>query len=276
MAKKRRTSSVSGEPSTRADLPTNKPKKIKWSEDQVKTKDSKDDNQLKKERSPDKKKSLPWKDPKKKEPATEPDQRKFKKPRNQPTDPPRLPTSTADEIDFPRGGGIQLTAYEQAEAKRDGAQEAERHLHSLEPSQPKPHSKKRTLSESKITASGKAKGKKRAQDEEPGSHIADAYRVEHLNHKRLIPGIKLAGMIIQVRPLELIVALPSHLLGHVPITEISRQYTHRLTESAEDDEGSDASSSDSDPTENALKGLDEMFTVGQWIRCSVLAAVSTI
>ncbi|KAA1103709.1 rRNA bioproteinsis protein rrp5 [Puccinia graminis f. sp. tritici] len=276
MAKKRRTSSVSGEPSTHAELPTNKPKKIKWSEDQVKTKDSKDGNKLKKERSPDKKKTLPWKDPKKKEPATEPDQRKFKKPKNQPTDPPRLPTSTADEIDFPRGGGIQLTAYEQAEAKRDGAQEAERHLHSLEPSQPKPHSKKRTLSESKTTDSGKAKGKKRAQDEEPGSHIADAYRVEHLNHKRLIPGIKLAGMIIQVRPLELIVALPSHLLGHVPITEISRQYTQRLTETAEDDEGSVASNSDSDRTENALKGLDEMFTVGQWIRCSVIKTATEI
>ncbi|WAR58673.1 hypothetical protein PtB15_10B11 [Puccinia triticina] len=274
MAKKRRNSSSGGEPFQNADLPTTKQKKIKRSGDPINLKPIKElpkGKVPKDERSPDKKKNVPSKDPIQKKIFKDQDQRNPQKIKNKSADPPLLPTSTADEIDFPRGGGIQLTAYEQAEAKRDGAQEAEQHLRSLDSStQPKPHSKKRTFSESKTTDSGKGKGKKRAQDDEASHHLADAYRVEHLNHKRLIPGIKLAGMIIQVRPLELIVALPSHLIGHVPITEISRHYTRRLTELAEEDDQSDESGSDDVQAENSLKGLDEMFTVGQWIRCSVI------
>ncbi|PLW55408.1 hypothetical protein PCANC_02313 [Puccinia coronata f. sp. avenae] len=109
------------------------------------------------------------------------------------------------------------------------------HLRSLDSlTQPKSHSNKRTFLESKTTDSGKGKGKKRARDDELSHPLAGAHRVKHLNHQRLIPGVKLGGMIIQVGPLELIVfvALPSHLIGHVPITEISCHFTDRLTEMA--------------------------------------------
>ncbi|PLW31689.1 hypothetical protein PCASD_10915 [Puccinia coronata f. sp. avenae] len=107
-----------------------------------------------------------------------------------------------------------------------------RSLHSL--TQPKSRSNKRTFLESKTTDSGKGKGKRRARDDKLSHPLAGAHCVKHLNHQRLIPGVKLAGMIIQVGPLELIVfiALPSHLIGHVPITEISCHFTDRLTEMA--------------------------------------------
>ncbi|KAH9448971.1 hypothetical protein Pst134EB_019812 [Puccinia striiformis f. sp. tritici] len=267
MAKKRRTSSVGEETSNNTESAISRTKKIKRTEDH---KQATNENTNKKESSSldkkTKKKDFPPKDTNKKQFTKDQDQKKPPKPKNNPT---FIPTSTADEIDFPRGGGIQLTAYEQAEAKRDGAQEADQQLN---PSELKPRSKKRTLSESKITDSGKGKGKKRAQDDQANSnHVVDAYRIEHLNHKRLIPGIKLAGMIIQIRPLELIVALPSHLVGHVPITEISPYYTQRLSENGEEDEDSDG-----DQSENSIKGLDEMFSVGQWIRCSVIQTTAEI
>lgn len=185
---------------------------------------------------------------------------------------PHPSTSTVNEVEFPRGGGIPLTAYELAEARRDGAHEAERNLQSLEQSSKlKSHSIKRNLSKSKNFDQTKAEGKKRARGVEPSDDVSGGHRIEHLSHKRLFPGIKLAGMIIQVRPLELIVSLPSQLVGHVPITEISSYYTRKLEELAEEEHQSqDSNDRNTDEAENSLKGLNEMFSVGQWIRCSVL------
>ncbi|KNZ60679.1 hypothetical protein VP01_151g2 [Puccinia sorghi] len=267
MANKRRTSSGAGEASN--STTTGKSKKVKRSDDHP-LKESNVSAKI----SPDKKRNSAAKDghkKKKNETTNGKDQIKTEKIK-QPAPPP-LPTSTAEEVDFPRGGGIRLTAYEQAEAKRDGAREAEQQLQALDQTKSRP--KKRTLSESQTGPSIKEKGKKRAQDDPPSNHITDAHRIEHLNHKRIIPGIKLAGMIIQVRPLELIIALPGQLVGHVPITDISSYYTERLKETVEeDDESEDSDDCDSDQTENPLQGLDAMFTVGQWIRCSVVKATA--
>ncbi|PLW31843.1 hypothetical protein PCANC_17210 [Puccinia coronata f. sp. avenae] len=291
MAKKRKNTSVNGEAAANnTDSPpaSNKTKKIKRSDQNSNNGETKlpsnADNPKKQLVSLDKhEKSVSSKDTlkKKKEDSNDQDKRKktTKTNNKKPTNPP-FPTTT-EEIDFPRGGGIHLTAYEQAEARRDGAQEAEQHLQSLtRPSEANSRPKKRTLSESKTNDSLKRKGKIRADDnDELSHHIPDAYRIEHLNHKRLIPGIKLAGMIIQVRPLELIVALPGQLVGHVPITEISSYYTERLqqtVEEEEEEESQHSSSSDSDHNPNSLKGLDEMFTVGQWIRCSVVKTTAEI
>ncbi|POV95822.1 hypothetical protein PSHT_15475, partial [Puccinia striiformis] len=112
--------------------------------------------------------------------------------------------------------------------KVDGAQEAEQQIDS---SEPKPRSKKRTLSQSKTIYAGDSQGEKRAQD------VADTHQIQDPDYERL-------------------------LIGHVPITKISSYYTQRLSGHLKEDEDGDG-----EQTGNSIKGLDKIFSVGQWIRC---------
>ncbi|KAH9471139.1 hypothetical protein Pst134EA_005048 [Puccinia striiformis f. sp. tritici] len=72
----------------------------------------------------------------------------------------------------------------------------------IDSSEPKPRSKKRTLSQSKTIYAGDSQGEKRAQD------VVDTHQIQDPDYERLVPEIKLAGMIIQILPHDLIVALP--------------------------------------------------------------------
>ncbi|KNE96328.1 hypothetical protein PSTG_10446 [Puccinia striiformis f. sp. tritici PST-78] len=117
------------------------------------------------------------------------------------------------------------------EFKVDGAQEAEQQIDS---SEPKPRSKKRTLSQSQTIYAGDSQGEKRAQD------VVDTHQIQDPDYERLVP----------------------ELIGHVPIPEISSYYTQRLSGHLKEDKDGDG-----EQTGNSIKGLDEMFSVGQWIQC---------
>lgn len=115
-----------------------------------------------------------------------------------------------------------------------------------------------------------------------------------MSYKRLLPGpTVLLVQIIAILPLELIVSLPGQLLGHVPITNISKVYTKRLEEDLEREEDSDDDDEeeeeeddddarpDNEEVENGqnaggnsnskkLPTLGDMFHVGQYLRASVV------
>ncbi|GAA6036062.1 hypothetical protein JCM8097_006594 [Rhodosporidiobolus ruineniae] len=168
-----------------------------------------------------------------------------------------------EEIDFPRGGGTGLTQVEVREAQLEGEKEAKDE-----------EDREREKDTEVIKDKGKAKRRKLeralagASIKEKNVVPKDAMRVEHLNYKRLIPGTKVLCQIVAVRPLELILSLPSQLLAHVPITNISSEFTSRL-EAA----GADSSSSDSgsDEEEDDLPALHELFHEGQWVVAAVVA-----
>ncbi|KAI9620038.1 hypothetical protein H4Q26_014020 [Puccinia striiformis f. sp. tritici PST-130] len=101
----------------------------------------------------------------------------------------------------------------------------------IDSSEPKPRSKKRTLSQSKTIYAGDSQGEKRAQD------VVDTHQIQDPDYERL-------------------------LIGHVPITKISSYYTQRLSGHLKEDEDGDG-----EQTGNSIKGLDKIFSVGQWIRC---------
>ncbi|GAA6020638.1 hypothetical protein JCM10207_007806 [Rhodosporidiobolus poonsookiae] len=167
-----------------------------------------------------------------------------------------------EEIDFVRGGGTALTQAEVREAQLEGEQEAKAE-----------EDAERTRDTEVIKDKGKAKRRKLeralagASIKEKNQLPKDAVRVEHLNYKRLIPGTKVLCQILLVRPLELIVSLPSQLVAHIPIINISSEFTARL-EAA----GGASSDEDSDEEEDDLPALHDLFHVGQWV---VAAVVST-
>ncbi|KAH9811355.1 hypothetical protein DFH28DRAFT_1085148 [Melampsora americana] len=186
------------------------------------------------------------------------------------------------EVDFPRGGGTHLTAVEVKQAGHQGKTDADQ----IFISDPKPIKEisLKTLSSKRKRPLLDAPSHHRTK---PNDHTAsqNAPRIEHLNHRRLTSGLKLAGLIIEIRPLELIVALPSQLVGHVPITEISSYYTKQLQDSTNQDEeitDSEDEQSNSDKNDDhhpgsrsdGLQGLNEIFRVGQWIRCMVINTTS--
>ena len=134
----------------------------------------------------------------------------------------------------------------------------------------------------------KSKAKRRKLERELAGAIKpknvlpkDAFRVEHLNYKRLVPTTKLLAQIIIIRPLELIVSLPNQLLGHIPITNISSEYTARLEEEGDDsseeesDEDSDEEDKEKEPKSVGLPALNELYAVGQWVSAIVVSSGST-
>ena len=62
------------------------------------------------------------------------------------------------------------------------------------------------------------------------------------------------------------------LLGHIPITNISAEYTARLEAAGEDSSSEDEAESDSDDEDKSggLPGLNKLFSEGQWLSAIVV------
>jgi rRNA biogenesis protein RRP5 len=83
-----------------------------------------------------------------------------------------------------------------------------------------------------------------------------------------VKGSLVLGTICEINLLDLAVALPNNLIGHVPITAISQSLTQRLQASAEkeeEDESDDEAEDDID--------LNSMFRIGQYVRAYVVSTI---
>lgn len=118
-----------------------------------------------------------------------------------------------------------------------------------------------------------AKGKGKAVDD--GEKKANAIRIEHLNYKRITVGMKILAQIVSIEPLALVVSLPNQLYGHVPITQITSEFTSTLESMNADELLSDEEAEGVDVrTSRALDPFD-LFRPGQYLRCVVVAAGAT-
>ncbi|KAL5519222.1 RRP5 [Sanghuangporus vaninii] len=167
-----------------------------------------------------------------------------------------------EEVDFPRGGGTSFTPVEYKSIRAEALKELNDEEVFKESGARNKPTKKR-----KSDIGSQKKGSVTQQKLK-----SMAPRVEHLNYKRIVPGMKLLCQIVAVYPFILIVSLPDQLLGHVPITHISSQLTSAL-------EAADAESlvgGDSDTEEDTLDDrgppdLTELFRTGQYVRAVVTA-----
>lgn len=158
-----------------------------------------------------------------------------------------------EEVDFPRGGGTSLTAAEVKAIQAEATQEANEEL---------------------FAASGKSHKKKSKSDAKNKASVTpkkDYIRIEHLNHKRIVPGMKLLGQIASIQPLALIVSLPNQLMGHVPITQVTTQLNNRLESMHEQEEPSETESVDDGESDSQTEVPDlfQLFHTGQYVRAVV-------
>ncbi|KAH8990141.1 nucleic acid-binding protein [Lactarius hatsudake] len=172
-------------------------------------------------------------------------------------------TIAPEEIDFPRGGGTTYTPQEVKAIRAEAIKEAEEELF-----------KENAQKTKKARRKSDAKGKGKAVDD--GEKKANAIRIEHLNYKRITVGMKILAQIVSIEPLALVVSLPNQLYGHVPITQITSEFTSALESMDADDElPSDEEVEGVDARTSRALDLFDLFRSGQYIRCVVVATGTT-
>ena len=90
--------------------------------------------------------------------------------------------------------------------------------------------------------------------------------------QRVAVGMKILCQIVSVEQLSLIVSLPNQLFGHVPITQISSEFTTLLEKIEESTDEADEESEDEDGTStqrHKLPDLADIFAPGQYLRAVV-------
>ncbi|CAN8097612.1 unnamed protein product [Discula destructiva] len=163
--------------------------------------------------------------------------------------------SAKEEEAFPRGGGSVLTPLEHKqitiEAKRDALFEEE--------SGSKPS--KKDDKDSK-----KRKRKSKEKDVAKPDRDEDAVRIEGLNYKRLVKGSLVLGQVCEINDLEISLALPNNLVGHVSITAVSTALTKRIEAAAAEEDSDKDESPDDDDID-----LKDLFELGQYLRAYVVS-----
>lgn len=165
----------------------------------------------------------------------------------------------SEEVDFPRGGGSSLTAFETKQIRAEGQREADAEAQGDK-------KKKRQLSE-RHAKKLKKNEKEAARAEARAERDKDTIRVEELSYKRLVAGTMVLGRVHTILPLHLVLSLPNNLLGHVPITEVSTTLTTALN--AEMDSDAEDKEEDEDEEKSAPELVD-IFTPGQYVAAKVL------
>ncbi|EAQ91152.1 hypothetical protein CHGG_03087 [Chaetomium globosum CBS 148.51] len=191
--------------------------------------------------------------------STKDDGKKGAKEQKSPAKPAAAPVVSKlkeEEPLFPRGGGSVLTPLEQKQisiqAKKDVLFEEQ--------------------SEGKKGDNSARRKRRKSRAAEAGtgeSKDEDAVKVEGLNFKRLVQGSLVLGTVCAINALDIVIALPNNLVGHVPITSISEPLTQRLEESAEKEEDDD------EPEDEGVDDVDlkSLFQIGQYVRAYVTSTL---
>ncbi|KAI1369153.1 hypothetical protein F5Y08DRAFT_183000 [Xylaria arbuscula] len=176
-----------------------------------------------------------------------------KQSQQKPASAPAVSRLKEEEPLFPRGGGSVLSPLEHRQISIQAKQDVLFEQQSGQGTKKADQSSKRR----------KSKGSKNKPSSSTRS-AEDIVRIESLNYQRLVKGSLVLGQITEIRPLQLVVALPNSLSGHVPITSISGPLSERVAAEAEamDDE-------DQDENETDAVDLSEIFQVGQYLRAYV-------
>jgi rRNA biogenesis protein RRP5 len=181
---------------------------------------------------------------------------KPKTPDSKPAVIPSVSRLKEEEPLFPRGGGSILSPLEHKQIQIQAKQDV---LFEQESGQTQ---KKADRASKKKKTKGQSKDGKSSSAQEDD----DRAKIESLNYKRLVKGSLVLGQVAEINTLDLAVALPNNLVGHVPITAISEVLNQRIAAEAAADEEDNASQED----EVDLKSL---FSVGQYLRTYVTSTI---
>ncbi|KAH8653397.1 hypothetical protein BX600DRAFT_553131 [Xylariales sp. PMI_506] len=203
--------------------------------------------------------SRPSKTPKSHDKHSKADSKSTSKPNtadSKPAAPSTISRLKEDEPLFPRGGGSILSPLEHKQIQIQAKQDV---LFEQESGQAQKQAEK---------AAKKKKSKRQSSDAKSGLSAAkeDTVRIESLNYKRLVKGSLVLAQVAEINSLELVLALPNNLMGHVPITAISKPLDERIeAEAAREDDENEAQDDEVD--------LKSLFVLGQYLRAYVISTI---
>ncbi|KAI0971798.1 hypothetical protein F4678DRAFT_431980 [Xylaria arbuscula] len=169
---------------------------------------------------------------------------------HKPTSTPAVSRLKEEEPLFPRGGGSVLSPLEHRQISIQAKQDVLFEQESGQGAKKAEQSVKRKKSKASKDKSSKA-----------GVSAEDSVRIESLNYQRLVKGSLVLGQVIEIRPLQIVLALPNSLSGYVPITSVSNVLSERVA--------AEADALDEDDNETNDISLDDIFEVGQYLRAYV-------
>lgn len=197
------------------------------------------------------------------------------------------------ETDFPRGGGTNLTAIEYKALREEARKEVEEELFQVFAPAGRPrlrieqfqrtanqHPRRNPRHKVKLRAIGAGRSLCPLLLKAvivPAEYIH--YRTRRVLLRRcgtrsptshpqnVTAGAKTLCQVISVKPLALVVSLPDHLVGHVPLTNISSIYSQRLEAVSED--SSELDSGDDDEESRYPPELAAMYDVGDYVRATI-------
>ncbi|KAK0621203.1 hypothetical protein B0T17DRAFT_279509 [Bombardia bombarda] len=165
-----------------------------------------------------------------------------------------------EEPMFPRGGASVLTPMEQKEiqiqAKNDVLFE-----------QDAAKAAKKNDKSDKVIKKGRRKAKVDNETVKKTVRDEDEVKIESLNFKRLVKGSLVLGTVCAIDSLDVSIALPNNLVGHVPITAISESLTKRLQASTNEEDVAGDSDGEDDVD------LESIFQIGQYVRSYVVSTL---
>ncbi|KAI8058951.1 uncharacterized protein B0P05DRAFT_559162 [Gilbertella persicaria] len=161
--------------------------------------------------------------------------------------------STSEES-FPRGGASALTPLEHREISNKVARDLF-NTENKKVADEEPPKKKRKPS----------KTAKKTEVKEQKKTKSDKAYIEQLTFKKLTVGTSFLGCISRINELDLLVSLPHQLVGVVAINEISDPLTALAEKVANQDDDEDE-----EMEESGLPQLNQLFHVGQWVRCRII------
>ncbi|KAJ9644935.1 rRNA biogenesis protein rrp5 [Knufia peltigerae] len=187
--------------------------------------------------------------------------------------PKHVSVLTKEQPAFPRGGAGLLTPLEQKQiqvkATRDVARERKSQDLFGGASTQMDTSDEEQNSLSGVEVKKPAKKSKKSK-RRPESSTTDAPEVQigGLNYKRITTDSLILGQIISISTRTLTLALPNNLVGYVPLTSISPQFSEKIQALIKGDADQSDEDEDNDDEERDI-ALKNYFRVGQYLRAAV-------
>ncbi|EOD50642.1 putative rrna biogenesis protein rrp5 protein [Neofusicoccum parvum UCRNP2] len=172
-----------------------------------------------------------------------------------------------EERSFPRGGGSVLTPLEHKQIQNDAARDVLFEQSNKRAGKGGDSDNDVDMEDAEGQKATKKKRKSKGRKSDVGEKQEEGIRIEGLSYKRVAPGSMILGQVTQITSRDIALALPNNLIGFVPLTAVSDQFTERieaLLEKEDKSDAEDASSEDDDDVE-----LKNIFKLGQYLRAVV-------
>ncbi|KAK7606945.1 hypothetical protein BKA81DRAFT_367534 [Phyllosticta paracitricarpa] len=172
---------------------------------------------------------------------------------------------TQEERSFPRGGASVLTPLEHKQIQNEAARDVLFEQSNKKATKGDDSDDDVEMGDAGADKPAKKKKSKKRKSDAAEKEKDEGIKIESLTHRRLQPGSMVLGQVTQITPKDIQVALPNNLVGFVPLTAVSDQFTKRIEALLGENDKSDAeNSADEDDLD-----LNDVIRLGQYVRAVV-------